>query len=478
MQIDCVFFLFLLICLVIVLSFFKTPVGKGIWGEFIVNMMAKRFLDKEKYHLIKNVTLPTEAGTTQIDHIIVSQYGIFVVETKNMKGWIFGSKNQKDWTQKIYRSNTKFQNPLRQNYKHTKTLSLLLNVDHSKIFSLIAFVGSSAFKTEMPENVTYRIGYIRYIESKTTPLFSGSDVQAFLKIINGNRLKANLKTHRDHVAHVKSIHAGKIERQDPNQDVLAKECDNYFGVDKITLSDNRGDLTQILISDLSRGSKSKNNSIGGTRTQGEKMMSEQKRPVFFKFKSTLALCVGIVAVVLATLYLQPVIGNFFDNNDIKEDSSVIRIESVDRAESISEMKKAKEYSFTEAQINRAINEVEKSRKTTSPPKSKDDKRYLYEIELESGGRAYSENVVATNELVTFENEKGLVVSVSKNEVKNLKRLVQKGPVQSVNYTCEGKTYCSQMTSCEEARFYLGNCPGVKIDGDRNGVPCEKQWCGQ
>ncbi len=95
---DCMFFLFLLICLVIVLSFFKTPVGKGVWGEFIVNMMAKRFLDKEKYHLIKNVTLPTEAGTTQVDHIIVSQYGIFVVETKNMKGWIFGSKNQKDWT--------------------------------------------------------------------------------------------------------------------------------------------------------------------------------------------------------------------------------------------------------------------------------------------------------------------------------------------------------------------------------------------
>ncbi|MEO8103482.1 MAG: cold shock domain-containing protein [Betaproteobacteria bacterium] len=44
------------------------------------------------------------------------------------------------------------------------------------------------------------------------------------------------------------------------------------------------------------------------------------------------------------------------------------------------------------------------------------------------------------------------------------------------FKCEGKTYCSQMTSCEEATFYLRNCPGVEIDGDRDGIPCEKQHC--
>ncbi len=44
------------------------------------------------------------------------------------------------------------------------------------------------------------------------------------------------------------------------------------------------------------------------------------------------------------------------------------------------------------------------------------------------------------------------------------------------YTCKGKIRCSEMTSCDEAKFYLKNCPNVKIDGDKNGVPCEKQWC--
>jgi cold shock CspA family protein len=44
------------------------------------------------------------------------------------------------------------------------------------------------------------------------------------------------------------------------------------------------------------------------------------------------------------------------------------------------------------------------------------------------------------------------------------------------FACQGKQYCSQMTSCEEATFYLKNCPDVKIDGDGDGIPCEEQWC--
>ena len=44
------------------------------------------------------------------------------------------------------------------------------------------------------------------------------------------------------------------------------------------------------------------------------------------------------------------------------------------------------------------------------------------------------------------------------------------------YRCDGRTHCSQMTSCEEAQFFLDNCPGTAMDGDNDGIPCEKQWC--
>jgi hypothetical protein len=46
------------------------------------------------------------------------------------------------------------------------------------------------------------------------------------------------------------------------------------------------------------------------------------------------------------------------------------------------------------------------------------------------------------------------------------------------FHCDGRTYCSEMTSCEEATWFLQNCPGVKMDGEGDGVPCERQWCGR
>lgn len=164
--------LWYLIPIILIVAFLKSPVGKGIIGEFLVSTSSKIKLDKDEYHIIKNVTLPAEDGTTQIDHIIVSEYGVFVVETKNMKGWIFGDEKQKYWTQKIYKNTNKFQNPLHQNYKHIKTIQNALDIDQDKIFSVIVFAGDSESKTKIPENVTQDIGYIDYIKSKTKKIIS------------------------------------------------------------------------------------------------------------------------------------------------------------------------------------------------------------------------------------------------------------------------------------------------------------------
>lgn len=54
--------------------------------------------------------------------------------------------------------------------------------------------------------------------------------------------------------------------------------------------------------------------------------------------------------------------------------------------------------------------------------------------------------------------------------------MQRNAEPTRQFKCDGRTYCSQMTSCEEATFFLKNCPGVKMDGNNDGIPCEKQWC--
>lgn len=198
--------------LFIIVTILKTPWFKGWIGELQDNLITKFFLNKDAYHLIKNVTIPTGGGTTQIDHVILSRFGVFVVETKNLKGWIFGKEGDAYWTQKIFRHSEKFQNPLRQNYKHTKTLGEILGIPGDKMRSVIVFTGDSTFKTEMPENVTRPGGYIRYIRSKTTPVLADSEVTQLISSIAEKRLAPGLETHLLHVKHVKDIKVGKNRR--------------------------------------------------------------------------------------------------------------------------------------------------------------------------------------------------------------------------------------------------------------------------
>jgi hypothetical protein len=188
----------------------KSAWFKGVLGEWQVNLLIKFFLNKNDYHLIKNVTLPTfsddkDQGTTQIDHIIVSKYGIFVVETKNMKGWVFGSENQKQWTQQIFKHKSKFQNPLHQNYKHVKTLEACLNAKNDSIFSVIIFIGDSTFKTKMPANVKFARGGIEYIKSKTDIVFNEQEIANTIEQVESGRLERSFKTNRQHIKHVREI---------------------------------------------------------------------------------------------------------------------------------------------------------------------------------------------------------------------------------------------------------------------------------
>ncbi len=196
---------------IIFIGFLRTPKVKGIIGEALVKILAKFKLPKDVYHPIHNVTLPTEDGTTQIDHIFVSRFGVFVVETKNMKGWIFGGENQAQWTQQIFKVKNKFQNPIRQNYKHVKALESALEVPPEAIISVIAFIGECKLKTEMPPNVTRGIGYADYIKSFRSEILSKTQVQSVVAQIESGRLEPSRKTDREHVQNLKSRHESVSE---------------------------------------------------------------------------------------------------------------------------------------------------------------------------------------------------------------------------------------------------------------------------
>ena len=197
----------------------KSPWFKGLVGEWIVNLCAALFLPSKRYVRFHNVTLPTLDGTTQIDHIFVSRFGVFVVETKNMTGWIFGSERQRQWTQKIFKQSFKFQNPLRQNYKHAKVLETELKIPADTIHSVVVFIGGATFKTEMPDNVTYIHELVSYIKSFKTHVFSCSEVDLIRDRITARRLKPSLKTNWTHVRNLRT-------RSDPNAQRRSRDASN------------------------------------------------------------------------------------------------------------------------------------------------------------------------------------------------------------------------------------------------------------
>lgn len=149
------FLIIFLLVLAILLIKYYTPKIKGFIGENKASKALKR-LNNEKYTVLNNIELNIKGSSSQIDHIIVSNYGIFVIETKNYKGWIFGYEKDKSWVQSIYRYKRKFYNPILQNQGHIYALKhLLKNYKYLRYYSIITFTKRATLKTKTYTDVVY-----------------------------------------------------------------------------------------------------------------------------------------------------------------------------------------------------------------------------------------------------------------------------------------------------------------------------------
>ncbi len=179
---------------------------KGWMGELQTKFINYLFLG-ESYKVFNNVILRDDRGSTQIDHVIVSKYGIFAIETKDKDGWIFGSSDQEQWTQVLFNNRFKFQNPLRQNYRHSKALSSLLGIDHNKVHSIIIFWGNCEFKNQMPNNVfkggLFNIKYRQYIENISEVVLNQDEITRICSYLSNTKENQGLLGDVNHVLELK-----------------------------------------------------------------------------------------------------------------------------------------------------------------------------------------------------------------------------------------------------------------------------------
>ena len=179
--------------------------AKNNTGEQLVIKTLKNNFKFENYYLINNITIPTsDGGTTQIDHILVSEYGIFIIETKDYSGWIFGSKTNRRWTQSFPNSKFQFQNPLHQNYKHITELCKLFDFLPKDTFkSVIVFTDRCEFKSRMPSNVV-KLSYLEnYIRTFNTELLSLNRVYFIVGKIEVLRYEESKETDQLHINYLK-----------------------------------------------------------------------------------------------------------------------------------------------------------------------------------------------------------------------------------------------------------------------------------
>jgi hypothetical protein len=184
-------------------------------GETLVAETISQQLERP-HQLLNDTTLPTPDGTTQIDHILVADTGIFVIETKHHTGWIFGDPKKPRWTQMIHRKKFQFQNPLHQNYGHVKNLQSLFDFPDDYFHSLVVFTGDAEFKTNVGPQVIQRAQLIEFLNEARPIVFDESKMAEVVSRIEMKRKNRSAETDEAHIKYVNRKKAGRIQKPSLN----------------------------------------------------------------------------------------------------------------------------------------------------------------------------------------------------------------------------------------------------------------------
>jgi len=169
-------------------------------GEALVSRVLLLEFAPPDYHLMNHVTIQMDDGTTQIDHILISRFGVFVIETKDYNGWIFANATGESWTQVLFRLRFKLQNPIFQNKRHVRAVQGLLDfLQPGAIRSVVVFTGEAEFKTEAPQGVITISQLAEYLRDHTEEVMSLNRMQFCVGRLETARLAISGETDVEHI---------------------------------------------------------------------------------------------------------------------------------------------------------------------------------------------------------------------------------------------------------------------------------------
>lgn len=179
----------------------ENPWYRGWWGEYKVNLVLRLCLSGE-YKVIANAIYrgKHKDESTQIDHVVVSRYGIFALETKTLKGKIiFDESKPEIWTQVVGRRRYTVRSPHKQNYAHIKAVQKITGIHSNKILNYVVMAGSATFEGTTPERVFTIWQTLRKIQSMKTPVMSRAAVHSAVARLKRHRIRGGYWAAQHHI---------------------------------------------------------------------------------------------------------------------------------------------------------------------------------------------------------------------------------------------------------------------------------------
>lgn len=212
----------IVVAIVIARAYYSSPKHKGKRGELHIQKILSQ-LPENDYTTFNDVVLQTTHGTTQIDHVVISRYGVFVIETKNYRGEIFGNDDRQDWKQIIktditfrnkwwktytYIKNSEFYNPVRQSLGHVSQVRRIMKqIPNVKVVSIVVFSDQTDLAgVNSSHHVINACQLLQCIRSYTNPCISEHDL-AYVRIQLFDKDLREVVTDKEHKQNVRQARA-------------------------------------------------------------------------------------------------------------------------------------------------------------------------------------------------------------------------------------------------------------------------------
>ena len=169
---------------------------RGRLGEQKVCSILKKL--PAEYYLWNDIVLQRNGYSVQIDHVVISPYGIFVIETKNYTGWIYGNDDSDQWTKNIYGYRYHFGNPVKQNNSHVKALANLFCMSENSFIPIVVFLDRANLRCNTNATVIYSKQLLDEIYSHGNSIMTLTDVQRLATTLDTATIETE-DTRKEHI---------------------------------------------------------------------------------------------------------------------------------------------------------------------------------------------------------------------------------------------------------------------------------------